>query len=82
MGHGGYMLLSNNYKYSHSEGYENFKEVPDLSMNEGGLITLKYSDGLLTFTDGKKYAYLKIPLKNPEQELHFGAYLYEIGDEV
>ena len=75
------MILSNGYKYSHSEKYQNFKEIPNLDLQKDDIVSLKYDDGYLTFSDGKKYQYLRIP-EVKDDEYHFGVYLYELGDSV
>lgn len=74
------MLLSNGYKYSHTSVKENFQEVPRISLEEGEKITLLYEEGKLKLRQRGREATIEIP--DSLDDLWYGVYLYEEGDEV
>jgi hypothetical protein len=69
------MLLSNNLLYSHSRPDQNGKSVDKFQVKQGDVVKVKYDKGRVSFSVKGREEWLAVDI-GPNQNLHFGVYVY------
>ncbi len=75
------MVMTNSMLYSHSRHQQNGSIMKKFGLSEGDIVKVRYQNGKVFFIYKYLQESLDVDLKAGDH-LHFGVYLYEVGDEV